>query len=71
MTWAAWGLMLDIIGALLIAAATMGAGVDGRGYLSMYRRISHPKLAFGAKLLGWVLLLVGFTLQFVGEFRSR
>ena len=46
MTWAAWGLILDIVGALLIAAATMEAGVDGSGYLSMYRRISHPKLAF-------------------------
>ena len=44
MTWAAWGLILDIIGALLIAVATMEVGVDGGGYLSMHRRISHPKL---------------------------
>ena len=58
MTWAAWGLILDIIGALLITAATMGAGVES-GYLVMRQGISHPKIAFEAKLLGWVLLLVG------------
>ncbi len=69
-TWAAWGLILNIIGALLIAATTMGAVVESR-YLVMRRGISHPKIAFGAKLLGWVLLLVGFALQFVGEFHPR
>ncbi len=69
LTWAAWGLILDIIGALLIAAATMGAGVES-GYLVMRRGISHPKITFGVKLLGWVLLLVGFALQFVGEWRA-
>ena len=67
MTLATWGLILDIIGALLIVAATIATGVDGRGYLVVRRVISHPKIAFGAKLLGWVLLLVGFALQFVGE----
>ncbi len=51
LTWAAWGLILDIIGALLIAAATMGAGVES-GYLVMRRGISRPKITFGAKLLG-------------------
>ncbi len=64
--WAARGLILDIIGALLIAAATMGAGVES-AYPIMRRRISHPKITFGAKFLGWALLLVGFALQLVGE----
>ena len=66
MTYTAWGLILDIIGALLIAAATMGAGVES-GYLVMRRGISHPKIVFTAKLLGWALLLVGFGLQLVAE----
>ena len=66
MTYTAWGLILDIIGALLIAAATMGAGVES-GYLVMRRGISHPKITFGAKLLGWALLLMGFGLQLVAE----
>ena len=66
LTWAAWGLILDIIGALLIAATTMGVGVESR-YLVMRRGISHPKIAFGARLLGWALLLTGFGLQLVTE----
>ena len=66
MTYTAWGLILDIIGALLIAAATMGAGVES-GYLVMRRGISHPKIVFTAKLLGWALLLMGFGLQLVAE----
>ena len=66
LTWAAWGLILDIAGVLIIAAATIGAGV-GSGYLVMRRWISHPKIVFTAKLLGWALLLVGFGLQFVAE----
>ena len=66
LTWAAWGLILCIIGALLIAATTMGAGVESR-YLVMRRGISHPKIAFGARLLGWALLLTGFGLQLVAE----
>ena len=66
LTWATWGLILCIIGALLIAATTMGAGVES-SYLVMRRGISHPKIAFGAKLLGWALLLTGFGLQLVAE----
>ena len=66
LTWAAWGLILDIIGALLIVGTTMGAGVES-GYLVMRRGISHPKIVFTAKLLGWALLLVGFSLQLVAE----
>lgn len=70
LTWAAWGLILDILGALIIAATTIGAGVES-SYLILRRGISRPKFAFWAKLLGWALLLLGFTVQFVGEFRSR
>ena len=70
LTWVAWGLILDIIGALLIAATTIGAGVES-SYLILRRGISRPKIAFWAKLLGWALLLLGFAVQFVGELRSR
>jgi len=66
LTWAAWGLILDIAGVLIIAVATIGAGVES-SYLVMRRGISHPKIAFGAKLLGWALLLTGFGLQLVAE----
>ncbi len=66
LTWAALGLILCIIGALLIAVTTMGAGVESR-YLVMRRGISHPKIVFGAKLLGWALLLTGFGLQLLAE----
>ena len=70
LTWAAWGLILNIGGVLIIAAATIGTGVES-GYLVMRRGISHPKIVFTAKLLGWALLLVGFALQFVGELSLR
>ncbi len=66
LTWAAWGLILIIAGVLIMAAATIGAGVES-GYLVMRRGISHPKIVFTAKLLGWALLLVGFGLQLVAE----
>ena len=70
LTWAAWGLILDIMGVLLIAATTIGVGVES-SYLVLRRGISRPRIAFGTKLLGWALLLVGFAVQFVGEFYSR
>ena len=71
MTYTAWGLILDIVGVLLLWAGTSGAGVDGRGYLSMYRPIPQgatgTRLAVWAKRFGWLFLLLGFTLQLVGE----
>ena len=70
LTLGAWGLILDIIGALLIAATTIGAGVQS-SYLILSRGVSHPRVAFGTKLLGWTLLLIGFAVQFTGELYSR
>ncbi len=71
MTWAAWGLVLDIIGVVLIWAGTSGTGVDGGGYLSLYRPIPQgatgTRFAVWAKLVGWLFLLLGFVLQLVGE----
>ena len=66
LTWAAWGLILDIAGVLIIATAAIQTGVES-GYLVMRRAISHPKIVFTAKLLGWALLVVGFGLQLVAE----
>ena len=72
LTWAAWGLILDIMGVLLIAATTIGVGVESSySYLALRRGISRSRIAFRTKLLGWGLLLVGFGVQFVGEFYSR
>jgi hypothetical protein len=71
MTWSAGGLILDIIGVVLIWAGTSGAGVDGGGYLSLYRPIPQgatgTRFAVWAKLVGWLFLLLGFALQLVGE----
>ena len=71
MTWAAWGLILDIIGVVLIWAGTSGTGVDGGGYLSLYRPIPQgatgTRFAVWAKRVGWLFLLLGFVLQLVGE----
>ena len=71
MTWSAGGLILDIIGVVLILAGTSGNGVDGGGYLSLYRPIwqgaTGARFAFWAKLVGWLTLLLGFALQLVGE----
>ena len=72
MTYTASGLILDIVGVVLIWAGTSGAGVDGGGYLSMYRPISRgatgTRYALWAKRGGWLFLGVGFFLQLVGEF---
>ena len=67
MTLAAWGLILDIVGVLLIAAGTFELGGDKKGYTVM-NSLLPGKLVPWAKLVGWLLLLVGFALQFVGEF---
>ena len=71
MTWVAWGLILDIIGVVLIWAGTSGNGVDGGGYLSLYRPIwqgaTGTRFPVWAKLVGWLFLLLGLVLQLVGE----
>ena len=71
MTWSVGGLILDIIGVVLIWAGTSGTGVDGWGYLSLYRPIPQgatgTRFAVWAKLVGWLSLLLGFALQLVGE----
>ena len=71
MTYAASGLILDITGVLLIWAGTSEIGGDWGNYLSMYRPIPEgatgTRLAVWAKRVGWLFLLLGFTLQLVEE----
>lgn len=67
MTLAAWGLVSDFVGVLLIGLGTLEIGGDQGGYIQGTRGISSDRLALWSKRLGWLFLLAGLGMQLVDE----
>ena len=65
MSVAAWGLLLDIIGVVLLGLSIHETRF-GAGRFAFSRSLAGRHTA-AAKRIGWSLLLLGFTLQLLAE----
>ena len=66
MSVTAVGLLLDIIGVVLLGLSAISPKIDRAGYLDLAQVVTG-RPAVIAKWGGWVLLLLGFTLQLLAE----
>ncbi len=67
MTLSSWGIAMDVLGVLLIAAGSATPVIKNGMMTGVYRMIDDHRWRRVLSLSGWSLLATGFVLMFFGS----